>query len=140
MKTNNNNLNVFATAALSIFLLFSVSSCSDDDENQQTVFSHEHSDEVTDLEKHKFEHRFADQCVTREIKNSANKDYDAQRFNQSCMCIARFMLKDLTAVEAEKFLEEKKSTRSMEIRYENAAYHCLQKKVQPKSPQIFKYR
>ena len=140
MKIYNKNLNVIAAAALAIFFLFSVSSCSDDEEDRKATFSHSHGDEVTDLEKHKFEHQFADQCVAREIKKSANKDYDARRFNKSCMCIARFMLEDLTAIEAEKFLEEKKNTRSLQIRYENAAYNCLQKGTQPKPPQIFKHR
>jgi len=50
------------------------------------------------------------------------------------------MLKDLTAIEAEKFIKENKSTQSLRIRFENAAYHCLQEKEQPKSPQLFNRR
>ena len=50
------------------------------------------------------------------------------------------MMKDLTAIEAEKFLKEKKTTQSLRIRFESAAYHCLQEKEQPKSLQLFNRR
>ena len=100
-------------------------------------FDHSHDRTVTNLEKHKFEHDFSEQCVDREIANSANPDVDKQRFGKDCMCIATYMMKDLTAIEAEKFLEEHKSTQSLRIRFENAAFHCLQQKVPPKSPNLF---
>ncbi|MDT8407612.1 MAG: hypothetical protein RQ715_10220 [Methylococcales bacterium] len=100
-------------------------------------FDHPHKG-VTDLIKHQFEHQFADQCVAREIRNSPNKDLDKQRWAKPCMCIAQFMLKDLTAKEAELFLKEHKDTQSLRIRFENAAYHCLQaKQTQPKGPKLF---
>ncbi len=125
-----------------------VSACSSDEDNatQQVktsstpTFDHPHGEDVTDLEKHKFEHKFANQCVAREIKNSVNKDYDKKRLEKTCLCIASYMMKDLTAVEAEKFLEENKNTRSLQIRFDNAAYHCLQKNKLPKAPEIFKTR
>ncbi len=125
-----------------------VSACSsDEDSSSQPIktsstpsFDHTHGDDVTDLEKHKFEHKFANQCVAREIKNSVNKAYDKQRLDKTCLCIASYMMKDLTAVEAEKFLEENKNTRSLQIRFDNAAYHCLQQNKQPKAPIIFKTR
>lgn len=100
-------------------------------------FDHAHGTEVSDLEKHKFEHDFANQCVEREVHNSINKDNDRKLYEKPCMCIATFLLKDLTAAESEKFLIEHKNTQSLRIRFENAAYHCLQEKEQPKSPQIF---
>jgi hypothetical protein len=53
------------------------------------------------------------------------------------MCIARRIMKDLTAVEAEKFLVEKKSTQSLKMSFDEAAYFCLQIKAKPKSPVIF---
>jgi hypothetical protein len=64
---------------------------------------------VTDIQKHVFEHEFAAECVDREVKNSINKDNDRKRFAKPCMCIATFMMKDLTAIEAEKFLKEKRA-------------------------------
>lgn len=106
------------------------------DTHNKVVFDHAHGKEVTDLEKHKFEHQFADECVAREIKESVNRDVDQKRFAKPCMCIAKFMMKDLTAKEAEKFLKEHKNTQSLRIRYDNAAYHCLQERAQPKLPNI----
>jgi hypothetical protein len=100
-------------------------------------FDHTHGSEVSDLEKHKFEHDFADQCVEREIKNSKNKDIDRERFTKPCLCIATYLMKDLTAKESELFLVEHKNTQSLRIKFESAAYHCLQEKVQPKSPMLF---
>ena len=139
---------IFALLTSTVIALF-VTGCSDD-EKPKTVaavksaktgthnaFDHEHGSEVSDLEKHKFEHEFADQCVAREIEQSINKDVDKKRFEKPCMCIATFMMKDLTAKEAEKFLKEHKNTQSLRIRFENAAYHCLQEKAQPKSPNLF---
>ncbi len=126
------------------FLCLAVTSligCSSEEESQPTnTFDHKHGADVTDLNKHRFEHKFADQCVSREIKNSVNKAYDKNRLEKSCLCIATYMMKDLTAAEAEKFLDENKHTRSLQIRFDNAAYKCLQKTKQPKSPIIFKHR
>ncbi len=103
----------------------------------QPKFDHSHKP-VTDLVKHQFEHRFADQCVAREARNSPNPELDRKRWSEPCMCIAQFMLKDLTAKEAELFLRENKDTQSLRIRFENAAYHCLQaKQSQVKAPQLF---
>lgn len=126
---------------------FTISGCSDDKPVQSSAkssvskehnpFDHSHGAEVTDLVKHKFEHDFAEQCVERELQNSINKDNDKKRFAKPCLCIATYMMKDLTAVEAEKFLQEHKNTQSLRIRFENAAYHCLQEKKKPKAPQIF---
>lgn len=131
-----------------ILVLFGLVACSSDEEkstqqvkpSSHPTFDHTHGDEVTDLEKHKFEHKFANQCVAREIKNSVNKDYDKKRLEKTCLCIASYMMKNLTAVEAEKFLEENKNTRSLQIRFDNAAYQCLQQNKQPKAPEIFKTR
>ncbi len=138
----------FFAFTISLFLVLPLASCSDDDEvvvaakkpSQTHQFDHSHGKEVTDLEKHKFEHQFADQCVEREIKNSKNKNLGRQRFSKPCLCIAAFMMNDLTATEAEKFLQEHKNTQSLRIRYENAAYHCLQEKAQAKAPTVFRQR
>lgn len=126
-----------------LFFAALLGGCSDDKPKSaakkavHNPFDHSHDATVTDLEKHKFEHDFAEQCVQRETMNSVNKAEDELRYAKPCMCIARFMMKDLTAVEAEKFLEEHKNTQSLRIRFENAAYHCLQQNTQPKSPKLF---
>lgn len=87
-------------------------------------------------DKQKFENAFAQQCVARELKNSNNPDVDKPRFEKACECIATFMMKDLTAIEAEKFLTEHQGSQSLTIKYENAAYHCLQQKA-PQPPHLF---
>ena len=100
-------------------------------------FDHPHGPEVTDLQKHKFEHDFAAQCVDRELNNSQNKIEDAEKINKSCECIATYMMKDLTAQEAEKFLSEHEHPQSLRIKFEAAAYECLQEKAQPAGPKLF---
>lgn len=141
-KKNTHRLGIIFISFCFALLL---SACSDEQPKQQVKkahnpFDHSHDATVTDIQKHVFEHDFAEQCVAREVSQSVNKEYDKKRFEKPCMCIATFMMKDLTAVEAEKFLKENKNTQSLRIRFENAAYHCLQEKQQPKSPQLFNKR
>jgi PBP1b-binding outer membrane lipoprotein LpoB len=100
-------------------------------------FDHPHGPEVTDMEKHKFEHDFAAQCVDRELNNSTNKIEDAERLTKSCECIATYMMKDLTAQEAEKFITEHEQPQSLRIKFEAAAYECLQEKSHPEGPKLF---
>lgn len=139
MKKQSPVIKVAIAFIVSVFL----SACSDDKpetmakKTEHHSFDHTHGTEVTDLVKHKFEHQFADQCVEREVKHSVNKVNDRKRYAKPCLCIATYMMKDLTAVEAEKFLKEHKDTQSLRIRFENAAYHCLQQKARPKGPQLF---
>lgn len=135
-------MKVIVPVLFSTIIAISLSSCSDDNSSKTTAtekkFDHSHGGEVTDLAKHKFEHDFAKQCVEREIKDSINKDVDRNRYTGPCLCIATYMMKDLTPMEAEKFLTERKNTQSLRIRFENAAYNCLQKnKKRTKSPVIF---
>ncbi|MBT5826129.1 MAG: hypothetical protein HOK14_09920 [Gammaproteobacteria bacterium] len=145
MHMNNKSKLTLQTILLSAALALILTGCSDDEPKQQASkvhnpWDHSHEAEVTDIQKHVFEHEFAAECVDREVKNSINKDNDRKRFAKPCMCIATFMMKDLTAIEAEKFLKEKKTTQSLRIRFESAAYHCLQEKEQPKSLQLFNRR
>lgn len=141
---NKNKFRILATL-LTVGLTVFLTACSDDESRQQVSkahnpWDHTHDAVVTDIQKHVFEHDFAEQCVEREVAKSINKENDRKRFAKPCMCIATFMMKDLTAVEAEKFLKENKNTQSLRIRFENAAYHCLQEKKQPKAPEMFKTR
>lgn len=142
---NNNNKLKITTIFLSCYLVFGLSACSDDKPKQQAKkphnpWDHTHDAVVTDIQKHVFEHDFAKECVEREVKQSINKENDRKRFAKPCMCIATFMMKDLTAIEAEKFLKEKKTTQSLRIRFENAAFQCLQNQQKPKSPKVFDRR
>ncbi|MGR9115463.1 MAG: hypothetical protein ACU85E_06830 [Gammaproteobacteria bacterium] len=151
MNTSTHLIKLVNVVLVNALIVLLVSGCSDDEKPKtaapsqagstknsfRNTFDHAHGNEVSDLEKHKFEHEFADQCVAREVQQSVNKEVDKKRFTKPCMCIAKYMMKDLTAKEAEKFLEEHKDTQSLRIRFENAAYHCLQEKTQAKSPNLF---
>ncbi len=141
---NKNRLRLKAILVIASLTLI-LSGCSDDKPKQQAKkphnpWDHTHDAVVTDIQKHVFEHDFAKECVEREVRHSINKDNDRKRFAKPCMCIATLMMKDLTAIEAEKFIKEKKTTQSLRIRFENAAFHCLQDKRQAKPPQVFNRR
>jgi len=139
------------TLIIAVITLF-LTACSDEEKpkeeakqavTEQTTkatsssFDHPHGPEVTDMEKHKFEHEFAAQCVDRELNNSTNKIEDAERMTKSCECIATYLMKDLTAQEAEKFIKEHEHPQSLKIKFEAAAYECLQEKAHPEGPKLF---
>ena len=110
MKTHTFTKRSLLVVSISIIMALFVVGCSDDVEKKPPVkvifnpLDHSHDVPVTDVQKHKFEHDFAEQCVSRELKNSVNIEEDKQRFSKSCLCVATYMLKDLTDEEAEKFL------------------------------------
>jgi hypothetical protein len=143
MKTHTFIKNFFFAALASFIIALYITGCSDNEEKKVPVktshnpFDHSHDIPVTDVQKHKFEHDFAAQCVTRELKNSINKEADKERFAQSCMCISTFMMKDLTAREAEKFLSEHENPRSLQIKYNSAVYHCTQQKTANKGFKLY---
>jgi hypothetical protein len=151
MKTLAYKNNLLVSILISTVIAFSLVGCSDDDnpkeekeaveeqraEVEDNTFDHPHGPEVTDMQKHKFEHDFAAQCADREMNNSANQTTDAGRITKSCECIAAYMMKDLTAQEAEKFIEEHEHPQSLRIKFEAAAYECLQEKAQPAGPKLF---
>ncbi|CAG7856236.1 hypothetical protein MCAMS1_00646 [biofilm metagenome] len=157
MKKSGLEKNIFSIALIGFIFAVNLSSCSDEEKPKDAVnsaaqatpqsanmttdnpstFDHPHGPEVTDLEKHKFEHDFAAQCVAREMKSSTNQENDAERIGKSCECIATYMMKDLTAQEAEKFINEHEHPQSLRIKFEAAAYECLQEKTQPAGPKLF---
>ncbi len=83
--------------------------------------------------KLKFEQAFAEQCIKKEIRNSINKDIDRLRFSKPCSCIAKRVVKGLTEREMDKFLLENKITRSVSMRFDKAAYFCVQNVTRPKA-------
>ena len=143
MKIHRFTKKILFAALTSVVIALSVTGCSDDEKKTVPVkvshnpFDHSHDVPVTDVEKHKFEHDFAAQCVERELKNSVNKDEDKERFSKSCLCVATYMMKDLTAQEAEKFLKEHENPRSLQIKYDSAVYHCTQQKTVDKGFKSF---
>ena len=143
MKIHSLTKHVLFTAMMSAILALSLNGCSDDEEKKLPVkanfnpFDHSHDVPVTDVQKHKFEHDFAEQCVARELKNSINIEEDKVRFSKSCLCVATYMLKDLTDEEVEKFLTEHENPRSLQIKYNGAAYHCAQQQPVDKGFKTF---
>lgn len=143
----------FFTLIASISLATLLTACSDDKSTEvkpaapssvvadkkpvHDPFDHSHDEVVTDVVKHQFEHEFADQCVARELKGSNNPDVDKARLDKDCMCIAKYMMKDLSAEEAKHFLKQHENPHSLRIKFDAAAYFCLQDKQHPKSPQLF---
>ncbi|MFW5443565.1 MAG: hypothetical protein ACKE51_04560 [Methylococcaceae bacterium] len=95
------------------------------------------AEKVDALKKKQFEDKFAMQCVENEIKNSVNKELDRKRFTKPCSCIAKRMMMNLSAVDAEKFLVENKSTQSLMMDFDKAAFFCVQNKPRPKAKVLF---
>lgn len=146
MKTLTLPPKTLLAALLCGVVALTVTACSDDKPEKPVAstaaakpthnpnpFDHSGDIKVTDSEKQKFEQEFAAQCVAREVHNSGNTE-DKARFDKPCTCIATFLMKDLTYQEAEKFLTEHENPQSLRIKYENAAYHCLQEKAPHKEP------
>jgi hypothetical protein len=92
--------------------------------------------EAEDNQKEQFQHDFAAQCAERELNNATNQSTDADKINKSCECIAAYIAKDLTDEEAKKFLSEHDHPQSLRIKFEAAAYECLQEKVKPVEPKL----
>jgi len=137
MKIHSFTKNLFLAALTSSIFALSVTGCSDAEKEQKKIpatpaktvfnpFDHSKDEPVTATEKHKFHDAFAAQCVTRELKNSVNVEEDKVRFTKSCECVTTFMLKDLTDEEVEKYLDEHENPRSLQIKFNSAAYHCVQ--------------
>ena len=143
MKIHTLIKNFFFAVLTSMVIALTVTGCSDDKEKSVPVktshnpFDHSHDVPVNDIEKHKFEHDFAAQCLERELKNSVNIEEDKPRLSKSCMCVATDMMKDLTAQEAEKFLKEHENPRSLQIKYNSAVFHCLQQNTVEKGFKTF---
>lgn len=93
--------------------------------------------EASDTVKQKFEKTFSKNCVTRELKNSVNKDSDEARFKATCDCIANHIAEDLAEVDAEKYLDDHEDTHTLQIKFDAGAFFCLQNKPQPKGPHLF---
>lgn len=93
--------------------------------------------EASDSVKQKFENEFSKKCVARELKNSVNKDIDEKRYQEACGCIAKHISENLSDIDAEKYLLEHEDTQTLDIKFDTAAFFCLQNKSLPKGPQLF---
>lgn len=145
---------LFSTLS-AVIVAISIVSCSDEEKPKQPEATvqettstsdekiiskdspHDATPEAEESQKQKFEHEFAAQCVDRELNSATNKIEDASKITKSCECIATYIMKDLTDEEAEKFLKEHEHPQSLRIKFEAAAYECLQEKAQPAGPKMF---
>lgn len=93
--------------------------------------------EASDSVKQKFINEFSENCVERELKNAVNQDVEEKRAKQSCDCIAGHIADDLSDVDAEKYLDDHEDTQTLGIKFDAAAFFCLQNKPQPKGPHLF---
>ena len=99
--------------------------------------NHYDTGEASNSIKQKFQTEFSKKCVARELKNSVNKDTDQKRNEENCACIAKHISENLSDVDAEKYLQEHEDTQALEIKFDTAAYFCLQNKALPKGPHLF---
>lgn len=136
MITLTNLKKMSFTALAYAVLAVAVVGCSDDKSDFDPMDKTK-IEPVPEMEKQEFEHKFAEQCVTRELKNSKNPEADKAGLENTCLCISKYLMKDLTEQEAEKFLEDEENPESLVIKYDAAAYHCLQEN-QPKGPNFSK--
>ena len=112
---------IFSYILLSILLI----SCSSSDEAvDKNKYYHPH-DATIDMEKHLFEHVFAQQCVSKESAKLVNREVGREGIAESCMCIAKYLFKDLAAKDSYAFLNDKKHAQSLRNKYEEAANQCL---------------
>ncbi len=95
------------------------------------------ADNIAMNAKTRFKSQFTDECLARESADSLNPEETRERFQKSCSCVADRMAEGLTEKQAAKYLDQKKNTQSMRIRFDNAAYKCLQGKKQPKTVNLF---
>ena len=107
-----------------VLLSMMITSCSGDDDTDKNKYDHPH-DKAIDMEKHLFEHEFAEQCIASETADLVNKEAGRERFAEPCMCIATYLFKDLAAKDSYTFLNDKKHAQSLRTKYEEAANHCL---------------
>ena len=152
MKIVTHKQNTFISVLIGAVIAFSLAACSDEKPKAEQAITqdkaalaetvsvdspHDPTPEAEMSQKQKFEHDFAAQCIDRELNNSTNKIADAGRLTKSCECIAAYITKDLTDEEAEKFNSEHEHPQSLRIKFEAAAYECLQEKTQPAEPKLF---
>ncbi len=124
MNTKTKAFHTFAISLSFLFLSIVLISCSGEEEKENHQFDHPHA-KTTDMEKHLFEHEFAQQCVAKETAQLVDKEAGGKRFAKTCMCIARYLFKDLATEESYAMLNNKKHAQSLRIRYEDATEHCL---------------
>ncbi len=110
----------FFYTLLSVVLI----SCSAEQDTNKHVYDHFHA-ENTDMEKHLFEHEFAQQCVIKKMADLNYKKVDSELISEQCMCIATYLFKDFTAKDSYILLNDKKHVQLLAKKYEQATKQCM---------------
>lgn len=98
------------------------------------------ADKANWVEKGKFNKEFSKDCIARELNSAGEAKVDKAYIEKTCNCIADYMDDHLTDQEADEFLKEDSHMRALQIRYDTAAYHCIQGADKVAEPKITKFR
>ena len=96
-------------------------------------------DKATWVEKSKFNKEFKKDCIARELNNAGSKKVDKPYIEKTCDCIADYMDDHLTDREADEFLNEDSHMRTLQIRYDTAAYHCISGSDKVSKPKVTRF-
>jgi len=96
-------------------------------------------DKANWVEKGKFKKEFSKDCIAREVAIGGDK-VDLGYVEKTCACIADYMDNHLTDQEADEYLKEDNHVRSFQIRYDAAAYECVQESQKEVEPKITRFQ
>ncbi len=97
-------------------------------------------DKASWVEKGKFKKEFTKDCINRELQSAGKNKVDRGYIEKTCACIADYMDEHLTDQEAEEFLGEDNHMRALQIRYDTAAYQCIQGAKKTAEPKITRFQ
>lgn len=114
-----------ASRIIVIFTFLSVLvSCTEPDNTEHNKFDHYH-DKAIDMEKHLFEHVFAEQCVAQKMMVVIDHKINSKKVEERCLCIASYLFKDMAVKESYRFLHDKRHALTLRNKYEAATKQCL---------------
>lgn len=97
-------------------------------------------DKASWVEKGRFKKEFTKDCIGRELKTAGTDKLDRAYIEKTCACIADYMDENLTDQEAEEYLGEDNHMRALQIRYDTAAYQCIQGAKNVEEPKVTRFR
>lgn len=97
-------------------------------------------DKASWVEKGKFKKEFTKDCINRELQSAEKNKADTGFIEKTCACIADYMDEHLTDQEAEEFLGEDNHMRALQIKYDTAAYQCIQGAKKIEDPKVTRFQ
>lgn len=97
-------------------------------------------DKANWVEKGKFKKEFTKDCIAREVAIEGENKTDMSYIEKTCACIADHMDNKLTDQEADEFLKEDNHVRAFQIKYDAAAYECVQESQKVAEPKITRFQ